>query len=121
MIKFKAKALSGEWVFGNFIHSKRLKGYYNEFRIQNQETGLESAIEISTLCRLVCVRNGIEFYEHDIVGDFISIRWDEEKAEFEFYWTYNSISCEGDINWHENEYILKEKPISNVFDDPELV
>ena len=119
-IKFRAKSMSGDWVYGNFIHSKRFNGCSNEFRIHNQETGLESDICIHTLCQLVTVKNGIEFYEHDILEDFLSIRWNEEDASFEFYWTYSGESCNGDINWYENESILKNV-IGNIFDNPNLI
>ena len=40
-IKFRAKAMTGEWVYGNFIYSKRFEGCFNEFRIHEQETGIE--------------------------------------------------------------------------------
>jgi hypothetical protein len=65
-IKYRAKAMSGEWVYGNFIHSKRFEACSNEYRIHNQDTGLESDILIDTLCQLVAVINGVEFYENDI-------------------------------------------------------
>lgn len=48
-IKFRAKALTGEWVYGNFIHSKRFEGCSNEFRIHDSETGIEHDIDIETL------------------------------------------------------------------------
>lgn len=119
-IKFRAKAMSGEWVYGNFIHSKKFEGCSNEFRIHNQETGLESDIIIDTLCQLVAVRNGIEFYEHDILEDFLSIRWNEDIASFEFYYTYSAVNTDGDIGWYENEDVLKEV-FGNIFDNPEIV
>jgi len=35
-IIFKAKSLeSGEWVYGNYVHSKRFEGCFNEHRIIN--------------------------------------------------------------------------------------
>jgi hypothetical protein len=119
-IKFRAKALTGEWVYGNFIHSKRFKGCSNEFRIHDPETGIEHDIDIDTLCQLVAIRNGVEFYEHDILEDFLSIRWDDDYASFEFYWTYSGESAIPDINWYENDDILNEV-IGNIFDNKELL
>lgn len=49
-IKFRAKSISNsEWVYGNYIHSKRFEGWSNEFRIHNADTGLESDVEINSI------------------------------------------------------------------------
>ena len=68
-IKFRAKSVSGGWVIGNFIHSKRFKGCSNEFRIHNTENGLESDIEIDTLGEYAGLadQNGIDIFEGDII------------------------------------------------------
>ena len=34
---------------GNYIHSKRFKGCSNEYRIHEQETGIESDIDEGTI------------------------------------------------------------------------
>ena len=69
-IKFKAKSVcGGAWVYGNFIHSKRFEGCPNEYRIHNQDTGIESDVWPETVCEFTGMvdRKGIEIYEHDIV------------------------------------------------------
>lgn len=49
-ILFGAKALhDGSWVEGDPIHSKRMAGGFNEHRIRNQETGMETDIDPETL------------------------------------------------------------------------
>lgn len=75
IIKFRAKAISGGWVYGNFIHSKRFEGCSNEFRIHNQVTGLESDIIIETLGEFIRLdKNGLEIYEGDIGVRFLDTK-----------------------------------------------
>jgi hypothetical protein len=65
IIKFRAKALSGEWVYGNFIHSKRFEGCSNEFRIHDQETGIEHDVLPETVGQFTGLfdKDGLEIYE----------------------------------------------------------
>jgi hypothetical protein len=64
-IKFRAKALSGDWVYGNFIHSKRFEGCSNEFRIHDQETGIEHDVLPETVGQFTGLfdMDGKEIYE----------------------------------------------------------
>jgi hypothetical protein len=79
-IKFKAKALSGEWVIGNFIHSKRFEGCSNEFRIHELETGMEHDIIFDTLCQFTGIKDkggkGVDVFEGDKIGR--TSFWDKE-------------------------------------------
>ena len=69
-ILFRAIAIHGnEWVFGNYIHSKRMSGRSCEYRIVNQDTGLESDIIPETLGQFTGLldKNGKMIFEGDKV------------------------------------------------------
>ena len=121
--KFRAKdEHTNEWRYGVPVKSNYGLSLVTEiFHIDGAEYNVEECtVKSETLCRLVATRNGVEFYEHDILEDFLSIRWNEEDASFEFYWTYSKESANGDINWYENDSVLKEV-VGNIFDNPEMV
>lgn len=68
-IIFRAKAVSsGQWVYGNLIHSKRFAGWSNEWRIHDQDTGLESDIDSETVGQFtgLMARNDRHVFEGDI-------------------------------------------------------
>ena len=69
VIKFRAKEIKGEWVYGNFIHDKRFKGMSNEFRIHDQDTGMESDVLGDSVMMYLGQndKNGVEIYKGDIV------------------------------------------------------
>ena len=137
-IKFRGKSkISNEWVYGDlskmwngipfimpkcYFATKDLGQEDIEEIKNNTELAFGGFIEVipDTVCQLVAIRNGIEFYEHDILEDFLSIRWNDEDSAFEFYWTYSGKNTEGDFNWYENDTILKEV-VGNIFDNPEMV
>lgn len=98
-VKYKALDYSGQWVFGSFIHSKRMTGMGCEFRIHNIETSLESDIYSETLCRWTGLYdvNKVEIYDNDIVEDEAGttgvVKWynDGESACFVVKWNDGDI------------------------------
>lgn len=68
-IIFRAKSFSSDWVYGNFIHSKRFEGCGNEYRIHNQETGLESDVIPDTVGQFTGLTDvyGKRIFEGDLV------------------------------------------------------
>lgn len=127
-IKFRGMSLSDGWVYGNFIHSKRFHGCSNEFRIHNQQTGLESDIIADTLGEFTGLKdkNGIEIYERDIC--VITTSFDGELE-------LDDISEIGIVAYKEacfvvasgeNEFLLFDKDlkfevIGNIHQKPELL
>ena len=69
-ILFRAIAIHGnEWVFGNYIHSKRMSGRSCEHRIVDKDSGMESDIIPETLGQFI---NETEQHEEMLfVGDRI--------------------------------------------------
>ena len=92
-ILFRAIAIHGdEWVFGNYIHSKRMAGRSCEYRIVDKDTGLESDIIPETLGQFTGLldKNGKMVFEGDVCkdrhGEFV-VKWDSDNARFLGYYS----------------------------------
>ncbi|WP_159467980.1 YopX family protein [Dyadobacter sp. 3J3] len=127
-IIFRAKSVhNGEWVYGNFIHSKRFAGCGNEFRIHNPETGLESDVIPETVGQFIGMEDikTIAIYEGDIVQEYVM----EDRFEIVF-------SDYGNWGMKSNYPILKDmeyetidpsyasttlRIIGNIHENPDLI
>lgn len=84
-IKFRAISThSGQFVYGNFIHSKRFKGCGNEFRIHQSDSGIESDVIPETVGQFTTLQGvgKIDAYEGDILEDGGVIIWSDERLGF---------------------------------------
>ena len=104
-----------KWIIG-YPHSVYGNGIDS---IQDFNTKKIEYIKTDTICKFVANKNNIVIFEHDIIEEYLSIRWNKELASFEFYWIYDNSAMEGDILWCEFNDIFKTV-IGNIFDNPEM-
>jgi len=134
-IKFRAKAYSDDWVYGNLIHSKRFEGYSNEWRIHDCETGLESDVIPETVGQFTGLYSENADYirepnKETYFGDIIRF-CNTEGREFIKELSWNDKLCcimVGNLPYktlYESGYIQPSKLlfeiIGNIHDDPELL
>lgn len=104
-----------KWIVG-YPHSVYGNGIDS---IQDYKTLKIEYIKTDTLCKFITNKKGIDIFENDIIEEYLSIRWNDEFASFEFYWTYDNSATDGDILWTEFNDIFK-KVIGNIFDNSEM-
>ena len=130
-IKFRGKALTGSWVFGNFIHSKHLQGKSNEFRIKEIDSGLEHDIEINTIGQFTGIhdKNGKEIYDGDVIIASNGTRQDIRFGVWKFEINTESGADEIDgigfsFSGYEplnKSFGLPYEVIGNIHENPELL
>ena len=115
-ILFRGKLVSSnEWVYGNFIHSKRFKGCSNEYRIHEQDTGIESDIDEGTICQYSGMKDckGIKIFEDDIIRDgcrLLVVKFNN--GSFNFWTKYNTMVIQADTTLFE--------VIGNIIENPNM-
>ena len=116
---FRAKALSGEWVQGNYIHSKRFEGCFNEYRIHDQDTGIEHDVDPETVGQYTGKddMNGCKIFDGDIM---------QHKKPFETPFLVNWIDSECGYGFNDgtSSYVITDPSftvIGNIHDNPELL
>lgn len=139
-IIFRAKLFSGDWVYGNFIHSKRFEGCGNEYRIHNIETGLEIDVIPDTVGQFTGLTDvyGKQIFEGDLVK--IKSHKDYENEVFQVGFENGSFylkSCNHagfvtigkyayDAFWNDTIDDIDEintlfEVVGNIHDNPELM
>lgn len=87
-IKYRALAVTGEMVYGSYIHSPKNKGCLNEHRIYEHSTGIEHDIIIETIGQFTGLKDigQDDIYEGDIVltptKKMMCISWTKHYASF---------------------------------------
>lgn len=125
-IKFRAKSMSNsEWVYGNYIHSKRFEGWGNEFRIHNSDTGLESDVDINSVGQFSGLLDADkkEIYEGDILKHKDPKGHSSKKWEVIFYsGAFFMAALPNKIRiYNLGDRLNIIKVIGNIHENPELL
>jgi len=126
-ILFRGKCLSsGEWIYGNLIHSQRFKGCSNEFRIHEKESGIESDIEPTSICQFTGLidKNDIKIFEKDILKiKALTVRDINYMISYSSGASFIAIGkyWERVPKLYENIYIVQLDSISNISLNTEVV
>jgi hypothetical protein len=125
-IKFRAKTInSNEWVYGYYAqggNDNELKGVIMP---QGQSVSELYEVKPETVCQLLCVKNGIEFYTGDIlkgkqtfekssIYPLVYIEWNDVILSYELVKINGSVNPP--LNW-----LSEYEKVGNLIDNPELL
>ena len=123
-ILFRAISMSsGNFVYGNLIHSKRFEGCSNEYRIHDMENGVESDVIPETVCQYIGLtdKNGVKIFEGDNVlcKEYRNIGiYDMELEERELFTLdelrgEKTIEYKSEVFYDEANFFVKENDCDN--------
>lgn len=120
-ILFRAKALhDGSWVEGDPIHSKRMAGGFNEHRIRNQETGMETDIDPETRSQF---SGEVDMHDNKVFENHI-VRYNNRLYQVVFKlggWRLSRIGKETSAYPYFFGNIRDCEIVGDIFDNPELI
>ena len=130
-IKFRAKALDNEWMYGSIIHITEI--YKGEEDVQEcdiwnlvTEDGVEFKTKKETIGQFTGLydKNKTPIYEGDIIG-YTDLNGEKQVDGVVEYGAFNCSCCDGVYGWYVENGDIRciewHEVIGNIYDNPELI